>query len=655
MKTRFLILLVCILFFTSIINAQNKITVAQDPNTSLSNLTNPTKINVSLLPDGNGNHNIGNSANTWRNLFLDSNIYLGGTKFISRPVNGSIAIGFNALKKIGKGNANVAVGANALSLNNSGYNNIAIGKDALKNNTSGHNLIAVGDSALFNQKTNSDDYYYNTAVGDKALFSNITGYFNTAVGYQSLYSNDNSYCDAFGFEALYSNTTGGANAAFGGYSLHTNTTGEGNAGFGESTLYSNTTGSWNSAIGFETLASNTTGNGNTAIGTSALQYNTTGYDNTAVGSFVADNNTIGYDNVAIASGALDNNTSGSFNVAIGVYSLLKNTTASGNTATGYDAGDNIITGSYNTFLGYNANSGLTGAGNNMMALGNAATVTSNNHVVIGNSSVTSIGGYVGWSNISDGRVKKNIKQNVPGLSFINKLQPITYNLDLDAADNIIARPQIKTKQGKTIQPTTEELESRKAKEQFVYTGFVAQDVEKVAKDLNYDFSGVDKPGNANTLYGLRYSDFVVPLVKAVQELSKINDAKDSIINDLQQKYNTQQKQIDELKAMIVSNNQQAIRNNQSANNSSSTGGGWEEAFPNPFSNSTTINYSLPVKFSSAKIIVTDKNGNTLKQMSLANNKGSVNVNAATLSSGAYQYSLYVDGRLIETKQMVLAK
>lgn len=77
--------------------------------------------------------------------------------------------------------------------------------------------------------------------------------------------------------------------------------------------------------------------------------------------------------------------------------------------------------------------------------------------------------------------------------------------------------------------------------------------------------------------------------------------------------------------------------------------------PNPFSNSATINYSLPVKFSSAKIIITDKNGSALKTITLSNNKGSANINAATLSSGAYQYSLYVDGRLIATKQFIVSK
>ncbi len=38
-----------------------------------------------------------------------------------------------------------------------------------------------------------------------------------------------------------------------------------------------------------------------------------------------------------------------------------------------------------------------------------------------------------------------------------------------------------------------------------------------------------------------------------------------------------------------------------------------------------------------------------------NGKGILNVDASILSSGAYSYSLLVDGKLISTKQMVLAK
>jgi hypothetical protein len=52
------------------------------------------------------------------------------------------------------------------------------------------------------------------------------------------------------------------------------------------------------------------------------------------------------------------------------------------------------------------------------------------------------------------------------------------------------------------------------------------------------------------------------------------------------------------------------------------------------------------------IIVTDKSGKVLKEATLSTKgKGIVKLDASTLSSGAYQYSLYVDGRMIDTKQM----
>jgi hypothetical protein len=247
-------------------------------------------------------------------------------------------------------------------------------------------------------------------------------------------------------------------------------------------------------------------------------------------------------------------------------------------------------------------------------------------------------------------VKKNIRQNVPGLEFINKLTPITYNLDLDEADKIIARPAMKDKDGKIIQPSTDETAARKTKEQIVYTGFVAQDVEKVAKDLNYDFSGVDKPGNANTLYGLRYSDFVVPLVKAVQELSAKNDS-------LQKQNDAFELRIEKLEALM--NGQQSITTNALSQTINISSASLEQNIPNPFDHTTIIHYTLPQFLNSgtsAQILITDNSGKTLKQVNISGaGKGSVNVDASTLSPGAYHYSLVVDGKVITTKQMVLAK
>jgi len=455
---------------------------------------------------------------------------------------------------------------------------------------------------------------YNTATGYYAFASNTSGNYNTANGAFALYLNTTGVGNvAMGVNALINNTTGSHNTATGGAALYYNSNGEKNVASGEYALFSNTSGSSNSAVGNEAMYYNTTGSKNTAFGEGALWRNSTGYSNTAVG----------------------------------YYALSGNYGAGGNTALGYQAGFYIPHGYYNTFIGSNANA-ITDGLYNTVALGSDAKVTAPNQVRIGNSYTTSIGGYANWSNISDGRVKKNVKENVPGLAFINKLKPVTYTLDLDAAEKIMQLPSAKDKEGKqlTQQGSQIAMNARTAKQQVVYTGFVAQDVEKAAKELNYDFSGVDAAKSDKDLYALRYSDFVVPLVKAVQELNKINDKKDEIINDLKTR-------LQKLEGMM---NMQSSASDNRQKTIKISSASLEQNIPNPFNRATTINYTLPQQFSSAKIIVTDKSGKTLKDINVSGTgKGSLNVDASTLSSGAYQYSLYVDGRLIETKQMVLTR
>ncbi len=115
---------------------------------------------------------------------------------------------------------------------------------------------------------------------------------------------------------------------------------------------------------------------------------------------------------------------------------------------------------------------------------------------IGNSSVSSIGGYASWSNISDGRYKKEIRENVPGLGFINKLAPVTYHLDVTGIKTFLGEDITgeETREGFKEKSAEEKAlveNGVKEKESIVYTGFIAQEVETAAKEIGYDFSGVD--------------------------------------------------------------------------------------------------------------------------------------------------------------------
>jgi hypothetical protein len=157
-------------------------------------------------------------------------------------------------------------------------------------------------------------------------------------------------------------------------------------------------------------------------------------------------------------------------------------------------------------------------GDNSIAIGYGTSVTEDNTVIIGNAQTQSIGGYVNWTATSDGRFKTNVQSNVPGLDFIDALEPVTYNFDIEKLSSF---------NGFTCQDGA-------AKSSVVYSGFIAQDVERVSKILGYDFSGVKVPQNEDEeMYGIRYAEFVVPLVQAAQELNAKIESQQLVI-ELQQ-------------------------------------------------------------------------------------------------------------------------
>ena len=196
-----------------------------------------------------------------------------------------------------------------------------------------------------------------------------------------------------------------------------------------------------------------------------------------------------------------------------------------NTAVGYQALVVTTTGYGNIGIGCGATppSGY-GAINNTVIIGYNAATTSSNAVVIGNVSNSSYSIYGSWANISDGRFKTNIRENVPGLDFILKLRPVTYNLQARKLEHF------KGSKDSLVQAMPDAYDKAEA---IVHTGFVAQEVEQAAQETGFEFSGIHKPQNEKDPYGLAYSEFTVPLVKSVQELSAKNEAQQKTIDELQ--------------------------------------------------------------------------------------------------------------------------
>ena len=233
---------------------------------------------------------------------------------------------------------------------------------------------------------------------------------------------------------------------------------------------------------------------------------------------------IGIENTSFGVNALNPASTGHQNTASGTASLYSNTTGSQNTASGAFSLFSNTTGNYNTAIGYGAFS--SGASfSNSTALGANTTITASDQVRLGNNAVTSIGGQVDWTTLSDSRFKTENAAKVPGFDFIKKLRPVTYYVDHEAMNRYLEAPKGEDVQNRssleaknTYKPSyTKTLES----------GFMAQEAEQAAKELGYEFNGVDAPKNDKDYYGLRYDQFVVPLVKAVQELNEKLEQKDA--------------------------------------------------------------------------------------------------------------------------------
>ena len=118
-----------------------------------------------------------------------------------------------------------------------------------------------------------------------------------------------------------------------------------------------------------------------------------------------------------------------------------------------------------------------------------------------------------YTNVSDLRVKKNIKDFGPALANVNQLRPVRYHFknQEDSAD-------------KTI-------------------GFIAQEMNDLFPELvKYD--------DASDVYTLNYSGVSVVAIKAIQELSIINEDQRQIISKLTQENKTMKKRLDRLEAAI---------------------------------------------------------------------------------------------------------
>ena len=388
---------------------------------------------------------------------------------------------------------NVMIGNEAGISLSTGYRNTAVGSESGSDLLASHHNSFIGDSAGIDVGRG----IYNTFIGAAAGVATEYADFNTFVGAMSGWDNNrtNSLVDAnrntyVGYISGASNREGEDNAGFGAFSgyVRINSTVAGTSGF---TKWSNTALTTNTSrttyIGSQAIAAN-----NDVMVMGYYAWNGAQY------SLIIGNESLQYGDGAIGMGhQTDMAAAADYAVGIGYQADIDNLDAVG-------FGNAVsVQGDYGIALG--SGSGIASTMGNSIGVGYGTNIATENTIVLGNETTIVVAGPVNWSSTSDGRFKTNIQENIPGRSFINGLRPVTYNFNL--------AKMVGECQAEGLE------EAGKNKENIQYTGFIAQEVEALAQELGYDFSGVKTPLQEGDSYGIRYAEFVAPLVKAMQEMN----------------------------------------------------------------------------------------------------------------------------------------
>tara|TARA_Y100000310_G_C20536352_1_gene741054 strand:- start:41 stop:1135 length:1095 start_codon:yes stop_codon:yes gene_type:complete len=260
----------------------------------------------------------------------------------------------------------------------------------------------------------------------------------------------------------------------------------------------------NVGIGKGVFSALTSGTKNVVIGANAGDAITTSYEGVVIGHNAGTSLAGGERNVAIGMDALDTQSGAGGAVAVG-WNALKGANNSYATAIGYQAGASGY-GSNSTYVGYqaygssNQNEIIISTGNPVGAGANSISIGKNGNRIYANFSSSAT-----WGHSSDERMKKNITDDTLGLSFINRLRPVTYNFKKasEYPEDFIYY---------------DETDANSKDDTITHHGLIAQEV-KAAMDAesNTSFKGYELANDG--VHSVSEGNFIYPLVKSIQELS----------------------------------------------------------------------------------------------------------------------------------------
>jgi hypothetical protein len=301
----------------------------------------------------------------------------------------------------------------------------------------------------------------------------------------------------------------------------------------------------------------------------------------------------------------------------------------------------ILDGTYNTgvraFVRSQAAGGSSSAVNGSIAGPSGTTPTGFGAAIQGFSQIAT-NRYAGYFNgnvfttgaylPSDERLKTNIKDEVNSLNKLAQLDVVTYTF----------------KENKHLNLPPE-----------LQHGFLAQNLEKVFPEL---LTTINEP-----IYDDNYKQIGSNEFKAVNYIGMISILTSSL-KELDEKSKRQEEKsaaniealndkIEALEAQIIALKDAATNVPQlDTQNINELGFSMEQNKPNPFTNQTVINYTLP-RNTKATISVVDLSGKFIKDYSLTSEKGQLTINSSEIGKGIFVYALISDNEVIMSKKMIV--
>jgi hypothetical protein len=357
----------------------------------------------------------------------------------------------------------------------------------------------------------------STCVGSYAGTNIGATTYSTHIGMFAGYTSTGVSTTTLGAEAgkILASTTG--NTCLGRQAGYVLAAGNNNVAVGLLALGTQADSSENTGVGYSAgkgMASSNT-DSNVYIGAYSGYYaDTAANKNTYVGFFAGKGHSSG--------------SAGDSNVAVGYGSMGATdvfTSGTNNVCVGYNSGDAISTGDANTCIGYGADAAATI--NHQLAIGMTAVTTGEFGIAIGNNvsaatndCVIGKNGYAitvdfdadaTWAYSSDLRKKNVIGNDSLGLSFINALTTKTYKWK-PASEHPEEWGHFTTDEEtgvKTYVDTNTDV---------VMHGLIAQEV-KAALDAAGCSTFAGWKEDENGQQSIAKAMFVIPLIKAIQELS----------------------------------------------------------------------------------------------------------------------------------------